>query len=167
MIKRFLIYSALIYVLSVGSAFSQSQKNYCVTCKGPEQTYRCQISSNLVGINPSAEKLYCAVTISKDKNHETCATHNTDQAQCAGIPVTYSYNSNVPSSLLKYAKPQNSKPPLYKDELQKQDDTPKTLVDLTDQTLEDTRSGLNEAGKAVTDAAKKTYDCVTTLFTGC
>src|SRR5262245_52652235 len=54
---------------------------YCVTCKNPDQTYRCRVSAG--GAKPNdALKLYCVIRTAKEGNHASCSA--VSGANCNG-----------------------------------------------------------------------------------
>ena len=71
---------------------------YCVTCKGPDQTYLCRVTGEEVN-HSDAVKLYCVVRTAKEGGHASCGARDAD-AGCNGIEKTYSYNGpGIPEGL--------------------------------------------------------------------
>ena len=71
---------------------------YCVTCKGPDQTYLCRVTGEEVN-RSDAVKLYCVVRTAKEGGHASCGARDAD-AGCNGVEKTYSYNGpGIPDGL--------------------------------------------------------------------
>jgi len=71
---------------------------FCVTCKGPDETYVCKVNGDF-GDQSDALKLYCVVRTAKDGGHASCAARD-DVAGCVGATKTYSYDMpDIPASL--------------------------------------------------------------------
>ena len=62
---------------------------YCVTCKGPDQTYLCRVTGEEVS-RSDAVKLYCVVRTAKEGGHSSCSAR--DASGCVGVEKSYSYD---------------------------------------------------------------------------
>jgi hypothetical protein len=85
------LHAALIAgaVACASSAARAADAEYCVTCKNPDQTYRCKITG--VGKRPSdALKLYCVIRTAKDGSHASCKAEAASAA-CHGLAKVYDY----------------------------------------------------------------------------
>jgi hypothetical protein len=67
-----------------------SEATFCVTCKGPDETYVCKVNGDLGG-QTDALKLYCVVRTAKEGGHASCSARD-DVAGCNGATKTYSYD---------------------------------------------------------------------------
>jgi len=71
---------------------------FCVTCKGPDETYVCKVNGDLRG-QTDALKLYCVVRTAKEGGHASCSARD-DVAGCNGATKTYSFDvPDLPASL--------------------------------------------------------------------
>jgi len=81
-----------------GSGARAGQASFCVTCKGPDQTYVCNVNGDLGG-QSDALKLYCVVRTAKEGGHASCSARD-DVAGCNGATKTYSYDvPDLPATL--------------------------------------------------------------------
>jgi hypothetical protein len=106
---------------------------YCVTCKNPDQTYLCRVSTG--GGKPSdALKLYCVIRTAKEGNHASCSA--VSGANCNGIEKVYSYDGPMPEDFAADARGKVKK---FKEKIEHEQkafekpktDAPDTLVELT------------------------------------
>ncbi len=70
--------------------------NYCVTCKNPDQTYRCRVT----GEAPSAAdalKLYCIIRTAQDGKHSSCSAERRTSG-CSGPEKVYAFDGAALSS---------------------------------------------------------------------
>jgi hypothetical protein len=112
--------------------------SYCVTCKGPDQTYLCRVTGDDVS-QSDAVKLYCVVRTAKEGGHAACAARDAT-ASCNGVEKTYSYKGpSIPEGL---AGDPRVKKRMEKDQKAfQQDDKRKSLVEVTGQALSASRRG--------------------------
>jgi hypothetical protein len=76
---------------------------FCVTCKGPDETYVCKVNGDLGG-QTDALKLYCVVRTAKEGGHTSCSARD-DVAGCTGATKTYSYDvPDLPATLAADAR---------------------------------------------------------------
>ncbi|MGC2409076.1 MAG: hypothetical protein WA441_03495 [Methyloceanibacter sp.] len=101
---------------------------YCVTCKGPDQTYLCRVIGEDLRRNDGL-KLYCVVRTAKEGGHASCAARD-EVSGCSGVEKTYSYNGpSIPLGLAEDPRVKN---------LNKR----KSLVEVTSQAMSASRRGL-------------------------
>ena len=124
---------------------------YCVTCKNPDQTYRCKVAG--VGSRPhDALKLYCVIRTAKEGHHASCkATAAT--AACQGVVKVYDYNGpSLPEGLADDPRIQKFKKRAAEDKRafeKPTGDEPKTLFELGGRAMDASRKGLRNAGSAI------------------
>jgi hypothetical protein len=81
-----------------GSGARAGEAAFCVTCKGPDETYVCKVNTDLRG-QTDALKLYCVVRTAKEGGHASCAARD-DVAGCNGVTKTYSFDvPDLPATL--------------------------------------------------------------------
>lgn len=64
--------------------------NYCVTCKNPDQTYRCRVTGDAPNAG-DALKLYCIIRTAQDGGHSSCSAERTTSG-CGGPEKVYAYD---------------------------------------------------------------------------
>ncbi len=66
----------------------RKDNDYCLSCRGPDQTYLCRVT----GAPPRSDalKLYCVIRAAKEGGHSSCAARN-DASDCPGILKEYAY----------------------------------------------------------------------------
>jgi hypothetical protein len=72
--------------------------SYCVTCKSPDQNYRCRVTSD----SPTAAdalKLYCIIRTAQEGKHSSCSAEQKTTG-CGGAEKVYAYDGAAISSQL-------------------------------------------------------------------
>lgn len=153
----------------------------CVTCAGPDVTYRCVFGDTVASRpdDPRAQVL-CIKELAKFGNHESCAVDLRLPAQCPGMLRAVS-----PPEVAKELPPLTRPPagplgtPMPLPDREKPAATePRTVEQLAKDTANSTGDELGKAGTAVKDtakgagnaignAAKKSWHCLVSLFTDC
>lgn len=189
-----------------GIATSASAQEACVRCDNPFAIYRCQV--DLPGLPANASiTLICITELAKRHGHATCAVSRDTGSVCNGEVALVAPSPNTPipqapppgivaaSPAIEPAQPGPAANP---DEMPrtatgedpasvppKDDTTPETVEELAKQTAKASQKGLQQAGGAVVDAAKKTgqtiektgdaigsaakktWRCISSLFGNC
>lgn len=71
---------------------------YCVTCRGPDETYLCRVTGEGLRQN-DVFKLYCIVRTAKQGRHASCAATGKVES-CHGVVKTYHYRGpSLPAGL--------------------------------------------------------------------
>jgi hypothetical protein len=160
----------LLLGLAAGPAAGQE---FCVACSGPPGVYRCVID----GAQPrggQSLQLLCVTAMAKEGGHATCSVKRGTVFDCDGvvkrIPWTALEAPQQPSTSTPRASdapaaPQ--RPAAAAPTGPAPDAPPKTMVDLAKQANEKTVEQMKKAGETVKEATKKTWECVTSLFTRC
>ena len=150
---RTLLPVVLAAVLGVcGSAAIGAEADYCVTCKNPDQVYRCRLTG--VGSRPSdALKLYCVIRTAQEGNHASCAAEKANAA-CNGLVKVYDYDGpTLPQDAASDPRVQALKQKIEQNqqtfEQPKDDGAPKTLFQLGGRAVDASRKGLRNAGSAL------------------
>jgi len=126
--------------------------DYCVTCKNPDQTYRCRVQG--VGSRPSdALKLYCVIRTAKEGNHASCAAEAATSA-CAGIVKVYNYEGPaLPPGITADPRVRELKQRVEQDrrtfDKPDQGSAPKTLFELGGRAVDASAKGLRKARSAL------------------
>lgn len=124
---------------------------YCVTCKNPDQSYRCKITG--VGSRPhDALKLYCVIRTAKEGHHGSCKATKATTA-CPGVMKVFSYDGpSLPEGLTDDPRVHKLKKRAAEDKRAFETptgDEPKTLFELGGRAVDASRKGLRNAGSAI------------------
>ena len=142
---------AACMALSVSPA-TAGEVSYCVTCKGPDQTYLCKVVGE--GSRPNdALKLYCIIRTAKEGNHASCKAKR-DLEGCVGEPKVYSYEGpTIPEDIASDPRAKKIMGKLARE--QQKFDKPKgeTLVGLTSRAVKSSRKGLRNAREAISGSS--------------
>lgn len=153
---------------------------YCVTCANPPAMYRCAISGTASepGSDPG-QSLACIQQLATAGKHETCLVSKSAPFPCPGELRT------IEAQLAPPPPPPQAEGDAAKPTAPPPNAVPRTVEELAKQTVEQTKTGIEKAGEAVSgtvdkageatgkagsaigNAMKKTWDCLSTLFTGC
>jgi hypothetical protein len=89
---------AVSFFASTVTGAAAGEAAYCVTCKGPDQTYLCRVTGDDLRRN-DALKLYCVERTAKEGGHASCGAKD-DASRCNGVERTYSLTGEaLPSGL--------------------------------------------------------------------
>lgn len=169
--------AGLIFVPSPAGALEA-----CVRCDGPFAIYRCQVDHPGLPANASIA-LICITELAKRNGHATCAISKDTGTTCNGDIVAV---APAPGSPIPQAPPPgliapradeatdpsskvgdaDSQQTTTKEAHEDQPDTgaenktPETVEELAKQTAKASKKGLDQAGDAVVDAAKKTGETI-------
>lgn len=160
----------------------------CVTCSGPDATYRCVLGTAVASTpEDPAGQVLCIRELAKFGHHESCAVDRRPPAQCPGMLRAVSPPEAVrdlPPLARPPAGPMGTPMPLPVEAKPKQEG-PRTVEELAKGTAKSTGDGIGKAGDAVKDtaqnagkamgkagdavgsAAKKSWHCLTSFFTDC
>ena len=142
--------AAAAFVWLTPSALA-ADADYCVTCKNPDQTYRCRVAG--VGSRPhDALKLYCVIRTAKEGNHASCKA-TTATTACHGVVKVYDYNGPaLPEGLTADPRVRELKQRIEQDQRafeKPKGNEPKTLFELGGRAMSASRRGLRNAGEAI------------------
>ena len=87
---------AALWLLTGAAAAAAKDAAFCVTCRGPDQTYLCRVIGADIP-RSDALKLYCVIRTAKEGAHASCSA-NDDAAGCTGTLKEYAYDGpDLPS----------------------------------------------------------------------
>lgn len=168
---RWLAYTFGIFLTLAATAGSARAQEYCVACAEPNAVYRCVIENAQPGGSMPLRTL-CLTAMSKAGGHASCAIKRGTVFDCAG-PV-----KRVPwaASADEAAAPPPSKPEAAKGGDPKE--PPKTVQEMADRANKKTaddvkkagetvKEGAQSVGEGVSKATKKTWECLSSLFSKC
>lgn len=160
--------SLLLGGLMMGSFLSAhaAAVEFCVSCKGPEQTYVCEVNAGNGGRNAAALRLHCVVNAARDRGHQSCTVPKVAADPCVGPRLQYVYSGDAlplpypgNSATSSDASSESAGANTPSTDNQK-DDNAKTLVDLTNRAVKSSKQRLQNAGETVSEATSKTRDSV-------
>jgi hypothetical protein len=121
--------------------------SYCVTCKNPDQVYRCRVEG--AGQKPAdAVKLYCIIRTAKEGQHASCSVEKT-AAACAGIEKVYAYDGPaIPAELASDPRVRGLADKVQQNHqafAKPEGKAPKTLFELGGRAVNASRTGIKNA----------------------
>lgn len=150
---------------------------YCVTCTEPAGMYACVVAGTPADAPPDArEQLVCISEIAKSGGHGSCSVPRSAPKPCPGVTKIVQAPPALPSDAAgapggtaatspaaeaPVAEPPATPPPKTVEELAKK------TVQSSKENLEKAGESVGKAGSAVGEAAKKTWHCITSLFSDC
>lgn len=140
--------AALLVCLAASAEASEA--SYCVTCTGPDQTYRCRVTGE--GSRPSdALKLYCVIRTAKEGHHASCSAENATPA-CTGPEKVYAYDGPDIDQIAQDPRVKNLMSRVEHDNHafeKPKGQGPQTMVELTGRALSASRQGWRNARSAL------------------
>jgi hypothetical protein len=157
----------------------------CVQCSGPEATYRCAVKDseqvNRIRGSSRAIEFVCITELAKAGGHQSCRAGNNFSGPCIGeqrlIDLAASGDGVVvggtraggpaagsvtqPGDIPKAAGPKSVGPPQTLEELAR------ITVSKSKKQIAEADEKVQEAGSAVGKALKKSWACLSSLFTDC
>jgi hypothetical protein len=125
--------------------------DYCVTCKGPDETYRCRVTGTGVKAN-DALKLYCVIRTAKEGNHASCSAEKATK-DCVGLVKVYTYDGpTLPRGLTSDPRVRDLNERVERDRQTFKEPAgsePKSLFELGGRAVDASRKGLRNAGSAI------------------
>jgi hypothetical protein len=174
-----------VAVLSLLAATTLGQAaEVCVSCAEPVLTYRCGVVGDDPGVRmDQATQLLCIKEIAAKGNHASCSVDRARKGPCDGALVAVERSASAGNDVSGVAAIQEKTtvpavaldpdaPPQTVEALAKQSaaQTQKNWAKTSEQVTEGAKAagkGIESAGTAVGSAAKKTWDCMTSLFSKC
>ena len=155
----------------LASTWPGTAAEYCVSCSGPDATYRCAVEGAPAegGIDPRAQ-LACITELARSGGHDSCAVSRATAEHCPGalrIVAAPSSPSIAPSETPAEGEPVPVEPALPAEAVEvpaqgpvedgeQQGKTPETIEELAGATVKSSQEGLKKAGDAVAGTAKST-----------
>jgi hypothetical protein len=182
---------AIAAILLCALTISAAAQEFCVTCTGPDATYRCVIGGDATtAARSSRGQFLCITELAQSGHHASCSAARGQATPCPGETRTVMFpagnDPGVPPLVETPAPPPTPSgglaPPAAPGQQQAQpqaphetgpaqvppaETQPKTVEELAKKTGEAVTDSANSAGNAVGDAMKKTWNCVTSLFGNC
>lgn len=67
-----------------GAVALAGQAEFCVTCQGPDATYRCAFDGDSAMPGRPGLQLHCISTLAREGGHQSCSIGRANKAPCAG-----------------------------------------------------------------------------------
>lgn len=171
MLGRIEIRTAVLTVGLALAASSAAAQEYCVSCSEPDAVYRCIIEGARPG-GAQPLQVLCITAMAKAGNHATCGVKRGTVFQCDG-PV-----KRIPWVAAGEETPAPIATPRPADKPADPSAPPKTMLELTDRASKKTaddmkkagdtvKEGAQNLGQGITGGAKKTWECLSSLFFKC
>jgi hypothetical protein len=186
----------LALITSMGSAvvaFPVMAESYCVACYNPDAVYRCVIADAREHAAPDPRnQVQCIKQLAKSGGHARCSVERFTSVGCSGPERVISPSTAaVPvTPVPKAASPLGPPPSDAQAENAAADGTavdqpPKTVEELAKSTVESTKKGLDgvtgtvksttekageqiqTVGGSIGQAAKKSWNCLSSFFSDC
>lgn len=156
------------FCASIGRAEAQE---YCIACTQPNAVYRCIIDGARPGGSQPLQML-CVTAMLKEGRHSSCSPKSGTVFDCNGPVKRVSWAAHNASTVPP------PKPEMPKQPAKAPDQPPRTIEEMAKRANEKTAEDLKKADETLKDqantvgqnlgeATKKTWQCVTTLFTRC
>lgn len=176
--------AAAVAMLACSSGTKAAE--YCVTCAEPAATYACVVGGSAADAPADPrEQLICIAELAKSGGHASCSVPRSAPKPCPGIlkivaapagagptqPGGEGAGAAEPSSPAAETAPADAGPDGATAEPEK---APRTVEEMAEKTVQSSKEGIakagenvGKAGSAVGNAAKKTWDCIVSLFSDC
>lgn len=165
---RDLVIAALLLVSAAGPA---AASEYCVVCYTPDARYRCMTSDGRDGQGTDQRAwMQCISQLAKAGGHESCSIDGASTAPCLGVvkPIDMATIDGAPEGQGLPAPPPRTttapQPAPYGEPEVRPADAP---APAEPGIIEKSKESIENAGSAVGNAAKKSWDCMSSLFKKC
>lgn len=166
--------------LTLTAAAPAVASEYCVVCYSPDARYRCMTNDGRQGAGTDQRDwMQCISQIAKSGKHDSCSIDKSSTAPCLGV-VSFVDTGSMDDALPGAATPAGQQPVAAgpaKD----------SAAGVTAQSapagepqplppggsgdepglMEKSKQSMEKAGSAIGDAAKKSWDCMSSLFKKC
>lgn len=181
--------AALLALVLCGFPTLAAAREYCVTCTGPDATYRCIIGGEpSPAARTSRGQLLCITELARSGGHASCSVGRPAAGACQGDVRTVMFPSAAETAApptadaqpeMTYPGAEAQAPAAVPPGPQTPSEgPPQTVEELAKKTMETSGQGLKQAGEAVTNTAKsagnavgtalkKTWTCLTSFFGDC
>jgi hypothetical protein len=181
--------------LALATPVAAAGEEYCVTCSGPDASYRCLIGGEAPAASHSSRgQFLCITELAKAGGHSSCSAARGQATPCAGETRTVMYSLADPNAapqevtapptptvqppasaapatgqqLAPVAIPPGPPGQPYAPPPAEAGAAPQTpKPNAVEDLANKTGKAVSDTGKAVGNAVKKSWDCVASLFGKC
>lgn len=158
--------AAFVAVMLCFTGQPASANSVCVTCDGPPGVYSCSYAPVGNGAAPSKSKrvlqFACIQDVARQYKHASCSVNRNQLGACNGVVHMISQTPTAPSGQVNTNAQVQPKAPVVRTQRE-----PKTVVEMAKRTASDTKKQIDKSARSVSNAARSTWRCVTTLFQKC
>ena len=139
----------------------------CVVCINPDLTYRCKVLRDGGLMAGSRFQFFCIKEIAREGGHQSCSVRRLGTGVCEGLDKTLVFNGRMPESPV--GRDAAGGPGVTPDPggevgageaAQNKAGEPRTLIELTDQTVKGSQKQLKKTGEVIGGAAKKSGEVI-------
>ena len=166
---RWATVAATMLLLCIAGEAAGAQE-HCVQCSGPAATYRCIVEG---GGSPGSGKLECVTALAEQGPHETCSVGTALPGHCAG-PARLVSAAPAPMRALVEKRQDFGTPvaetapkPASSGEPETVEALAKRLTPSEESPLAKAGGQISRVGTAVGGAARKSWDCLSSLYKAC
>ena len=167
----------LLLPLFAALAAAAAAQEYCVVCSEPSALYCCVID----GAQPQGGQplqMLCVTAMAKAGGHGTCTVKRGTAFDCDGPVKRVPWAASNAPAPMGQPQPRPPAAPAVTESNTPPEGPPQTVVEMAKRANEQTADQMKKAGEnlkegaksmgdAVSGATKKTWDCMTSLFTHC
>ncbi|MDO9382646.1 MAG: hypothetical protein Q7T86_07245 [Hyphomicrobiaceae bacterium] len=174
---------ALAILLLVAAQPAKSSE-YCVVCYTPDARYRCMTNDGREGQGTDQRAwLQCITQLARSGNHESCSIDKASAAPCLGVVKQIDLATMDEPRPVEPASPQQLRPQAPGQQAMPAGGEPAALPPADHSRpggepaapapanepglMEKSKENLEKAGGAIGDAAKKSWECMSSLFKKC
>lgn len=146
----------------------------CVSCTGPDTVYRCTVdqSADVASYRYGKRVLQfvCITELARQGNHQKCRVQR-GEGLCLGVErvvsLTAPLDPTAAADASQTAEADGSDGVPAPEATPQKPGPPKTVEELARRTASSSKEQLEKTGDAVGGAMKKSWNCLTSLFTQC
>jgi hypothetical protein len=168
-------------ILLLAAAQPATASEYCVVCYTPDARYRCMTSDGREGQGTDQRAwLQCITQLARSGSHESCSIDKASTAPCLGVVKQIDLATIDEPRPTEPAGPQQPHPQAPRQSAIPTDGEPVAQPPANDPPpggepaaanepgiMEKSKENLEKAGGAIGDAAKKSWECMSSLFKKC
>ena len=149
-----------------GAAIAQSaSQNVCVTCEGPATIYSCSLHPEVAGRSGRGLPVMCIQEITLRYKHASCAVRRNQVGACNG--QVYMLSSRQVEASKSNEVVTTTTANTKSNQVVAKTREPETVVELAKRTASTTNKEIKRSAATVSQAARSTWRCISTLFSKC
>lgn len=152
------IATGIVVSAMLGGIREASAQEYCISCTDPDTVYRCIIDDARAASGTPLQML-CVTQMAEAGKHAICSVKRVTVLECDGRVVRIAMPSTSDPAAPVAATPAPAPTAPKK--------APDTLVGVVEEAGKASKESLKSAGQAIGDGAKKTWNCMKSLFSRC
>ena len=153
------------------SGQSAAALDFCITCTAPDAHYLCRMDTPSANARDLRLQLLCISQLAEIGSHATCSIDNPRPQTCNGVlrVVEAPQDITAPPAAVAQPAPAPAEPAKAATEtvITKEVSEPTTPAPASNPAPAKTGGVMEQTGSAISQAAKKTWKCLSTLFGDC